>query len=737
MKNYNKLLSNKLLIMCIMYIILFTIILYSSSLLYSRNIYIKTEQKRAEQVVANINNALTYSIDLSQALSKNSAVVSYAQNDINDYYQNNDNILKITRDLSSLSLQNNSPEYLAIVNPSKNTIITSKGTEPLDFFMRTNNIGSSSLTDTLLTLQSINKDKYTIELSQSEKSSHIISCISYKTSQKKPVVFIVVYDFENLFNSIPKSNLDCIMDIDIDKNSTSFAYDEASKRTINFTGQNSIKFKPLAKSNIASYYWENISCTLYTLRSSYLAQLNSFFSLLVLIILGLFIFGVILTEKNVEKIYNPVKNLLSTLPINIQSATLDEFASLESHLNNLTSQKNVMSNIILNNKKQLGDKFLLQLATSTVSKMQIKEGLTSYGLDNSVLPLQVFILSYRNFFNIIDVLSIDGLNQVCNSIHEYFNTAYKSAKFFKILDIDQQTMVIIAHVEDSEVFIQSLRKNILAIDMLFDIDLVIFAGKISYSWYDISSSYTSALYLKNKCMVTSEQNIIVSSEENEDNNIIEYSTELENKFINSVLSGNINAALENIDNIINTNINRNILTKEHYTHFITMLYSTFIRILTQINKTEKEVFNDIRIYLELVKCTDAEALKITLTELTSKVISIIVNAQKNKSNNDAKRMLMFIEENYANDISLISIADYLNFTQQHTSKFFKEHVGENFKDYLTNFRLEKAIEIMNENPNIKLIDVADKVGMKYKSFTRAFVKKYGTTPSNYFNISTN
>ena len=65
------------------------------------------------------------------------------------------------------------------------------------------------------------------------------------------------------------------------------------------------------------------------------------------------------------------------------------------------------------------------------------------------------------------------------------------------------------------------------------------------------------------------------------------------------------------------------------------------------------------------------------------------------------------------------------------SKQFKQLVGENFKDYLAKYRLEKAIQQFQEDPNVKIKTVAAQVGYNTETFSRTFAKYYGMLPSKY------
>lgn len=90
----------------------------------------------------------------------------------------------------------------------------------------------------------------------------------------------------------------------------------------------------------------------------------------------------------------------------------------------------------------------------------------------------------------------------------------------------------------------------------------------------------------------------------------------------------------------------------------------------------------------------------------------------------------FIHANYDKDISRQDAADLVYFSPAYFSRFFKEHAGVNFIDYLTSVRMEKAIELLNSNLSID--EISKRVGYKSRNrFILNFRQYTSLSPSEY------
>ena len=87
-----------------------------------------------------------------------------------------------------------------------------------------------------------------------------------------------------------------------------------------------------------------------------------------------------------------------------------------------------------------------------------------------------------------------------------------------------------------------------------------------------------------------------------------------------------------------------------------------------------------------------------------------------------------MEENYASDISLTEIANYVGMTPAHFSKYFKDKNEMTFLKYLRRIRLDHAIKDLRDS-EISVKDAALKNGFpNVNSMILTCKEIYGRTP---------
>lgn len=96
-----------------------------------------------------------------------------------------------------------------------------------------------------------------------------------------------------------------------------------------------------------------------------------------------------------------------------------------------------------------------------------------------------------------------------------------------------------------------------------------------------------------------------------------------------------------------------------------------------------------------------------------------------------KSILDYIDANYMNDISLMTVSEYVYMNHIYLSRLIKKETGENFIDILTGIRMKKACEMLRDC-SLKTYEIADRVGIRDSGyFSQVFRKHFGMTPSEY------
>lgn len=137
------------------------------------------------------------------------------------------------------------------------------------------------------------------------------------------------------------------------------------------------------------------------------------------------------------------------------------------------------------------------------------------------------------------------------------------------------------------------------------------------------------------------------------------------------------------------------------------------------------------VFEELFQLREPEEI---LQWFKKKAIGPLVKELHDNQNVQLKQMIenviVHMREHYMTDISLDYCADMMSTSPYALSKAFKQIIGINFIDYLTDIRISKAKDLLR-NTDIKINNVADQVGYQHSYFTRIFKRNEGLTPSQY------
>lgn len=153
----------------------------------------------------------------------------------------------------------------------------------------------------------------------------------------------------------------------------------------------------------------------------------------------------------------------------------------------------------------------------------------------------------------------------------------------------------------------------------------------------------------------------------------------------------------------------------------------------------------LKCFEEMFECSKfKETEDIKLLSLLYQLIALIIDANKLDISNGhsvkikdiyIKRSIEFIGNNYSRKISISEIAEYVGISRKYLSKLFVESLNLSLQDFLIQYRLNKAVELLKIS-NLSVSEISMSVGYNDMfQFSKIFKKFKGMSPSTFRNYS--
>ncbi|MEF2243652.1 response regulator transcription factor [Paenibacillus sp. IITD108] len=120
------------------------------------------------------------------------------------------------------------------------------------------------------------------------------------------------------------------------------------------------------------------------------------------------------------------------------------------------------------------------------------------------------------------------------------------------------------------------------------------------------------------------------------------------------------------------------------------------------------------------------------TEIMETILSDLAKNQQNNGQDVIQQAAAYLHEHYADEtISLTHLADRFHLHTTYLSELFKKTIGKNYRDYLTEIRIEKAKQLL-EREDIRVTDISGLTGFSNPNyFSQVFKKVTGFSPLEY------
>lgn len=323
------------------------------------------------------------------------------------------------------------------------------------------------------------------------------------------------------------------------------------------------------------------------------------------------------------------------------------------------------------------------------------------------------------------------LISIKNIVDEILN---KSFKFISLPYLDK--IIILFSLKDEDEVIKIIRgisEAVRMFEVIFSTTISAGIGRIYEDVENIRYSYKSSeIALSYKQILGLGRAIYIEDVEPNENIILVFEEE-EEKRLNNTIKMLGKEEISEVYNDLFRKLEGELISLSKYRIYVMEIMTSILKLISIYNLNVDEILGSKFNFNSYVDDLDS------INEVRDFFIdkSIKINKKIKKERVNSSRLLIekakeYIEKNYMEtDLSVESICSILHVSPTYFSSVFKKETEMNFVNYLTDIRLDRAINLLNTTDD-KTYIIAGKVGYQEANyFSYVFKKKYGMSPSRY------
>lgn len=636
----------------------------------------RNTEYKASKMIEEIDNKYTVITNWIIGIKAESEFVSYILNEEIDYY----NLSKLHRIIEKYQVSLSGAEYfLGIIKDSREApILTHRGTDSREFFLRRNKIGVSpeKIEENIKNLSS-GESRYI------ETGNKIIYLLrdSIISSDEK-FTWIVVAE-KNKFFDIFKRDID-----------------GRWERGGSKAPKGNLVYKNKVFGEEITFVKDNIE------KEVYMTYLVIYYILPLLIAVTLIY---IMSKKVSTCLYDPVNNFVGDLS---KMGSGEGFEHIKNIYLNLKNQNIFLEEKVLN-------------LNNIIEKKERKSYLM--GSSNS----ERVSMNKKVVVSVLRSIQGESYDEIYSK--ELLITAKTKLEIFlekagnnEFIEMDHSNIVVISESIPRD----DIRNRIEAIleEMNKEFSIVYSAIVMKEGSYkEAPKTYKRAIRILDYDGVNSGRVVLEESAVINKGGNYSYPLSIESKILNKVLNGNTNGLEEIIEDIFTENYEERKLGKDEKRELRILLLNTVKRIVNQLKLKGEGVGLT---YSDIGKLEGIGNYK----KFKEKYIECIKGTIKAEKGDELLKgsLTSYIEDNYNQDITLETLAGHMGYSVKYTSFLFKKLLGENFKNRLTTQRIEKAKELLANNPEMLIKEVAGLSGFNSdNAFIRTFKRVEGISPGKF------
>ncbi|CAM3610363.1 helix-turn-helix domain-containing protein [Marinicrinis lubricantis] len=445
-----------------------------------------------------------------------------------------------------------------------------------------------------------------------------------------------------------------------------------------------------------------------------------------------------------HKIYSPIGRLVRLLtrdaPSELGKQGMDEFKLLERQWQHITRESKSLQLRLEEEMPQVKNGFLIQLIQGHLhayTEKDLRERMKHYGWQVSHKQFTIATLQLTGLSHLKDRF-VDGDEGLvtfaaANIIDELASQRLEQYNILNFHNLSIGILIITPLEEPNHAAIHVFARELTdAINRLLKLKVTITISRptvmvstLPELFMDVTQAASFRLFKDENQIIDMEELIPIAKESGG-----EYPFLLDREITQSMRMGQLEETEQLIDQFLEEVF---IGQRKEYLvqQCVLQLFGSIQYTIMQSGMQPDQLFGGVNMFDRLAQIREPQQLAKCFKE---EVIHPYIAQIEERSNVQLKHMvevtMEYLQQHYMEDISLESCAEMVGTTSYTLSKAFKQIAGVNFVDYVTQYRMDRAKELLRTT-DLKISDIATHVGYQHSYFNRIFKRNEGVTPGQY------